>query len=823
MINLIKEKFFFHYITVEDKVKAGYTIALAFMTFFIILTYLIISFFIDSSYFITLQGVTFLLVSLLPIVLVLNGHLEISSNILILAGIARMLMVTFDTTTTPAILAMSNMLMFFMVGLLIIKKYQLIFIFPVLLFTLPYKIYKMQSVFFDEITISVIVLYSFSMIIIFLVTRAEHNEIKARSQLQIREDEYMGLINNINGMIYSMDTKSRITSILNKKSLFNYTINDLKNNLFSWKDIIHRDDIEKYLENINDITNGKYKNIINYRIIDKNGNICYVEDHFTAYFDSKNEFSGTKGIIFDVSEKIKTEQKMKTNQHLIEQIFDTSMDAIRLIDLNFNITLTNKKYDKLSEIITADEIHNPHKKCFELLGTNDCNNENCTLKRIISGDQIIEKELYIDIDTKERYYTMIGLPFKDDKNNVAGIIEIFRDMTEQKEYNKHLIELKNRAEEANNSKSAFLAQMSHELRTPLNAVIGFSSLLEIDEENPDKLENIKIIKNSGEKLLDLISDILDLSRIESGNMNINQNFFEFNEIIISLVNNFEKRALDKNINLEFSIEDNLPEYIYGDQLKIEQILTNLIDNAIKFTEKGSVKVEVNKDKEYKKDILKFTISDTGVGISEENIDKIFNNFFQEEWYLSRKHSGSGLGLAITKNLIHLMGGNINVSSRKDKGTVFTIKIPLIVKEGDISEESQNTNKEKSMVVDTEISVLLAEDDLTNQELIKRLAKYCDFHLDIVSNGKDAVNKAKDNYYNVILMDIQMPVMNGIDAIKKIREFNSSICIIGLTAFAMKQDKDRIMDAGATAYVSKPIDLKSLCTMIKDYSQSASRS
>ena len=393
---------------------------------------------------------------------------------------------------------------------------------------------------------------------------------------------------------------------------------------------------------------------------------------------------------------------------------------------------------------------------------------------------------------------------------------LFRDINKRQKLEKELIITQKKAEDAAIIKEQFMANMSHEIRTPLNAIIGFNYRLNKTNLNDEQKEYANAVQSSGENLLAIVNDILDFSKIEAGMVRIEEIRFNLSGLLQSVVTMFFVQAKEKHVHLELTISENVPSLIMGDPTRLTQILINLIGNALKFTNQGSVNIIVDIITIDEKQVnVRFRVKDTGIGIPEEKISEIFDRFTQAKSDTSRIFGGTGLGLSIAKKLVELQSGTINVESIKNEGSVFSFNIPYKIADDITDDEKTNDEPTKKIKIENNIKILIVEDNILNQKLAGFMLKDWGFDFDICSNGKLATEKLKTNSYNLILMDIQMPEMNGYEATEYIREqLKLTIPIIAMTAHALPGEREKCIGFGMTDYISKPIkeiDLRNLIT------------
>lgn len=529
-----------------------------------------------------------------------------------------------------------------------------------------------------------------------------------------------------------------------------------------------------------------------------------------------------EGFVEDITIRKATERKLLLSEQKFKALFEKSYEPILILDKNKIIDCNRKACELFNmsrqQILDKDYLFFSAAKQYKNADAAELFKEK--IQKVRDGEP--QNFDWIHVRDNQKFDAEVSLAriYVNNKRRVQAII---RDVSEKRLAEKQLKKAKEDAEKARKAQSEFLSLMSHEIRTPLNAVVSLTDLMLHENLNVDQLENLDTIKFSARHLLGVIDDILDYNKIESGNIEFDYEDFDLRQLIKDLYKTLEIKAQQKNLELIIDIDEKIPSILRTDTLRLEQVLYNMLSNAIKFTPSGfvSLKIEKKSDEPGDSNIL-FEVKDTGIGIAEDRLDAIFEKFTQAEVSTSRKYGGSGLGLSICKKLIELQGGTISAKSKPGKGSVFTFMLEMKPGENKIATKKESKRKDNEKTLKG-VKILLVEDDKMNQFVGRKVVQHkWEADLTIKESGEEALEDIEKNSYDIVLMDLLMPGIDGYEATRMIRKNaegkykNPGVPIIALTADAFLETRKKAFKAGVNDFVTKPFDYPKLLNTLLKY-------
>ncbi|MFC1782771.1 response regulator [Planctomycetota bacterium] len=582
----------------------------------------------------------------------------------------------------------------------------------------------------------------------------------------------------------------------NIKEIFGYTPDEFLADPRFWIDHLHPEDRSKILSGLESIAEkGNFRH--QYRFLCKDGTYRWFSDEMKLNADKNGNPTQIVGSMVDITDR-KEEEKERED---LARFPSENPNPVLRITKDGKVLYCNKAGEQLLSKWNAEVGKKVPEKWYNLIDD-----------VFTSGKKTEEEKV------EDKTFSIVVAPVKE-----AGYVNMYaRDITEEKQAGEALKSAKKNAEAANQAKSEFLANMSHEIRTPMNAIIGFGELLAQEELAAEQRDYVSTICESGKHLLTIINDILDFSKIEAGKLETEIIETSLEGILGNVNSMLRPKAVEKGLGFNILHKTQLPAHIKTDPHRVSQCLTNLVNNAIKFTKKGHVHVIVSLEDLEGAPFVRFDVEDTGIGIPVDKQETIFKSFSQADGSTTRKFGGTGLGLTITKHLAQILGGSVAVQSELGRGSVFSLLIPArvdvesqpVLGEERMKEYSQKlpqtTKKQYSG------NVLVAEDNPVNQKLIEVLLKKLGLQVTLADDGQKALAQITKQPFDLVFMDMQMPVMNGYQATGIIRRKGLSLPIVALTANTMKEDEEKCLEAGCDDYLAKPVDRKKLLEILDKY-------
>jgi len=640
---------------------------------------------------------------------------------------------------------------------------------------------------------------------IYASVRDTTDEYKLQKQVMYEKNFVSNIIDSANAIIAVIDSNGVMIK-LNKyaQGFSGYTQEEISSEPYKWKVLLPPEIQDKVMNIVQNAKNGNIIRSYQNAWISKSGEKRVFEwsNTLVKKDDGTMDYIATIGI--DITQK-------EEHKKIFETIFNTSKDGLAILDLKSQFLQFNQAYLDITGFSREELLT---KSCVGMSVDEDKEKAKRIIKQVLRHGHVdnFEKTCIVK-DNKQIVVNMSMAMMPDKKSFLINT----KDITLKKAQEDELKRTKELAEKASKSKSEFLANMSHEIRTPLNGMIGLTKLALDTELNNTQKEYLQKSLSSSNILLSVITDILDYSKIEANKIEICQDEFLLNIVMQNLSDMFSYQAYEKGIDYIFIIDPKIPNTLVGDEVRFTQVLTNLIGNAIKFTKKGHVKVHLSlKNTDDDSVSVECLVQDTGIGISKEKQKKLFRAFEQGDSSTTKKYGGTGLGLMISKRLVELMGSQIWLKSKLNEGSTlgFTLKFNYI--KGELYNLEKISDFQKKFRLKESHNALLVEDNEINQLVATRLFQQIGFVVDIANNGEEALQKAKANSYDIIFMDIHMPVMSGYTSSLHIREFDTTTPIIALSAAVMQQDKDLSIESKMNGHISKPIDIIEVEKLLAKY-------
>jgi PAS domain S-box-containing protein len=591
-----------------------------------------------------------------------------------------------------------------------------------------------------------------------------------------------------------------------------------------WKGLVHPEDAPEFFRTLDEALQKHSVFKAERRSRRADGQWRWMESYATPRFTQGGEFQGLVGTSKDVTDRMQAEKALRESEEKFRQLAENIREVFWMMNAaGTEILYVGPAYQEIWGR-SCKSLYESPMDWLEAIHRDDRERAHEIFMKQLQGERIDSEYRICTPDGHEKWIRDRAFPVRDQSGELIRIAGIAEEITERKRYESELIQAREGADAANLAKSRFLANMSHEIRTPMNGVVGMNQLLLETDLTSEQRRYVEVAQTSGRTLLYLIDNILDLSKIEAGKIALENVNFSLNHTVEEVVQLLRVQASAKGLHLVSRVSPKIPEFLRGDTHRLRQVLTNLIANAIKFSDRGRITLDA--ELEGRSDnpaMIRFSVTDTGIGIGEDQIPKLFSPFAQADASTTRRYGGSGLGLAISKQLVEMMGGSIGVNSREGEGSTFWFTAIFDQAASDSPQSSPRSESFRQEGVPTAVNrdfqghgerILVAEDNLINREVILAQLKKLGYEPVLAANGAEAVEAVQRESFNLVLMDCQMPLMDGYEATRRIRHsIHSHIPIVALTAGAMSGDKDRCLREGMDDYLPKPVEMPLLAAVL----------
>ncbi|MBN2214729.1 MAG: response regulator [Bacteroidales bacterium] len=659
-----------------------------------------------------------------------------------------------------------------------------------------------------------------------LLKKLSGNKYNRKNQLKYK---VYSILEQVKFVIYQYSIKSRSYRYISPQaySLFGYSPEEFVTNPLLVRKLIHPDSFGYFKEHWKKLLHGEVPDFYELKVVHKNNGIRWVQQRNLLIRNSKGEPEIIEGVVTDITERKLAEEALRQSELQKRSFLNTLPHLAWLKDVNGYYIEVNESFARRRKLSVKEIIG---KTDYDIYSRRDAEKYRKEDAWIIES----KEACFFEEKSNNEWFETFKAPIINENNEVTGVTGISLDITKRKQIdeelklyskklsdqneilriiNDELIRAKERAEESDRLKSSFLANMSHEIRTPMNAILGFSELLKSKKFTDERKENfISIINSKSRQLMQIIEDIIDISKIEAGQIKITSINFSVNDLIEDLEISYNTLQTHEKKPIRFIKKtDRKGEelWINSDKLRIEQILTNFLSNAYKFTDEGEIELGYEMGRN---NTLVFYVRDTGIGIEKDKHKIIFEHFRQVSVSQSRIYGGTGLGLSISRGLAEKLGGSIWVESEINKGSTFYLKIPYI--------KGEKTEKAARHVTEVynwgDKTILIAEDEDANYEFFKLLLSATKVKIIRATNGNEAVEKSKNKHVDLVLMDVKLPELDGLEATRIIKKNRKELPVIAQTAYAMSSDEQECLKAGCDGYLAKPIDTRSFLSLISQF-------